>query len=114
RQTVYALALALQPAPATGVVVGNNLLEHGREGGRVDRFVLANGHGAGGLVVVPGRDDAFGIWDDGAVIQKYVDVVLRCQQGANVDRKSTRLNSSHVAISYAVFCLKKKNNKHTI
>src|SRR5690625_2388547 len=28
-----------------------------------------------------------------------------------VDRKSTRLNSSHVAISYAVFCLKKKNMK---
>src|SRR5690625_7095873 len=29
------------------------------------------------------------------------------------DRKSTRLNSSHVAISYAVFCLKKKNNTYT-
>src|SRR5437870_8018531 len=28
---------------------------------------------------------------------------------AGGDRKSTRLNSSHVAISYAVFCLKKKN-----
>src|SRR5690625_953890 len=27
-----------------------------------------------------------------------------------IDRKSTRLNSSHVAISYAVFCLKKKKN----
>src|SRR5436309_6336658 len=27
----------------------------------------------------------------------------------NADRKSTRLNSSHVKISYAVFCLKKKN-----
>src|SRR3989442_9973882 len=27
------------------------------------------------------------------------------------DRKSTRLNSSHVRISYAVFCLKKKKNK---
>src|SRR5690625_5673813 len=27
-----------------------------------------------------------------------------------IDRKSTRLNSSHVAISYAFFCLKKKNN----
>src|SRR2546430_10276565 len=27
------------------------------------------------------------------------------------DRKSTRLNSSHSQISYAVFCLKKKNNK---
>src|SRR5690554_7339937 len=33
-----------------------------------------------------------------------------------LDRKSTRLNSSHVRISYAVFCLKKKkkNIKHTI
>src|SRR6266508_6149279 len=28
------------------------------------------------------------------------------------DRKSTRLNSSHVAISYAVFCVKKKKNKN--
>src|SRR5690349_22610634 len=32
---------------------------------------------------------------------------------AAVDRKSTRLNSSHVEISYAVFCLKKKKKKHT-
>src|SRR5690625_6615481 len=32
----------------------------------------------------------------------------RCQ-----DRKSTRLNSSHVAISYAVFCLKKKDKEYT-
>src|SRR5438874_6700754 len=30
------------------------------------------------------------------------------------DRKSTRLNSSHVEISYAVFCLKKKNIQHTV
>src|SRR5690349_23156215 len=30
------------------------------------------------------------------------------------DRKSTRLNSSHVEISYAVFCLKKKNNKDSL
>src|SRR5690625_5827336 len=30
------------------------------------------------------------------------------------DRKSTRLNSSHVAISYAVFCLKKTKNAHII
>src|SRR5438034_1556235 len=29
---------------------------------------------------------------------------------ARTDRKSTRLNSSHTVISYAVFCLKKKNN----
>src|SRR5256885_6438893 len=30
------------------------------------------------------------------------------------DRKSTRLNSSHLVISYAVFCLKKKKKRHTI
>src|SRR5437867_11845004 len=31
-----------------------------------------------------------------------------------LDRKSTRLNSSHRTISYAVFCLKKKKNKNVI
>src|SRR5256885_12094852 len=30
------------------------------------------------------------------------------------DRKSTRLNSSHLVISYAVFCLKKKNKVHSL
>src|SRR3712207_7834382 len=30
------------------------------------------------------------------------------ESGGNIDRKSTRLNSSHANISYAVFCLKKK------
>ena len=33
------------------------------------------------------------------------------QMAVNKDRKSTRLNSSHVSISYAVFCLKKKKKK---
>src|SRR2546426_7229322 len=32
--------------------------------------------------------------------------------GLNEDRKSTRLNSSHLVISYAVFCLKKKKTKY--
>src|SRR5258707_4558302 len=35
----------------------------------------------------------------------------RCDCGIEQDRKSTRLNSSHANISYAVFCLKK--NKHS-
>src|SRR5439155_6202246 len=34
--------------------------------------------------------------------------------GVCPDRKSTRLNSSHVAISYAVFCLKKKKNLYAV
>src|SRR5204863_2920362 len=33
------------------------------------------------------------------------------QLGCGLDRKSTRLNSSHVEISYAVFCLKKKKTR---
>src|SRR5256885_4258361 len=37
---------------------------------------------------------------------------LECNGTILADRKSTRLNSSHLVISYAVFCLKKKN-KHT-
>src|SRR5690242_21626506 len=38
----------------------------------------------------------------------------RLAAGLAVDRKSTRLNSSHMSISYAVFCLKKKNNSYII
>src|SRR5256885_9244368 len=40
--------------------------------------------------------------------------VHRCASVRLADRKSTRLNSSHLVISYAVFCLKKKkiNNTH--
>src|SRR5690625_6183144 len=54
-------------------------------------------------------------------LSKENEVIVICQSGMRsqkaskilkkmgLDRKSTRLNSSHVAISYAVFCLKKKN-----
>src|SRR5690349_22090688 len=45
-----------------------------------------------------GRRVAAGVGDRGAGVRE-------------IDRKSTRLNSSHVEISYAVFCLKKKNSK---
>src|SRR5690554_7187946 len=36
-------------------------------------------------------------------------LAMAIKKNRRVDRKSTRLNSSHVRISYAVFCLKKKN-----
>ena len=45
---------------------------------------------------------------------KYASIVGNTLQGCTrglADRKSTRLNSSHTVISYAVFCLKKKKNK---
>src|SRR3712207_8331706 len=52
-----------------------------------------------------GREDGLA---GGADVDRRVGVreVRRVQEG--VDRKSTRLNSSHANISYAVFCLKKK------
>src|SRR5256885_5600096 len=37
---------------------------------------------------------------------------IRTPWGEPLDRKSTRLNSSHLVISYAVFCLKKKKKIH--
>src|SRR3712207_7130489 len=39
-----------------------------------------------------------------------VDIEEERIEGLSLDRKSTRLNSSHANISYAVFCLKKKKN----
>src|SRR5690554_7203436 len=52
----------------------------------------------------------------GAILGVFlVSLVLLCYlynpQASFLDRKSTRLNSSHVRISYAVFCLKKKNKQ---
>src|SRR5690606_41472504 len=76
--------------------------------------------------------DALPIFEEGADVlmvkpaTPYLDVVRRVKDetrapvaayhvsGEYSDRKSTRLNSSHVKISYAVFCLKKKTrNAHT-
>src|SRR5256885_10456678 len=50
------------------------------------------------------------------VDQVIAEVVPLLEKGdvlIDGDRKSTRLNSSHLVISYAVFCLKKKNISHT-
>src|SRR3712207_7536438 len=47
-------------------------------------------------------------------VRQLAEVDLRArdaERGIRRDRKSTRLNSSHANISYAVFCLKKKNKK---
>src|SRR2546430_11448487 len=45
--------------------------------------------------------------------QEAEEVVMESTAQYWKDRKSTRLNSSHSQISYAVFCLKKKKNKNT-
>src|SRR2546426_2127237 len=43
-----------------------------------------------------------------AIVGEVVSPVHHCLLAVRGDRKSTRLNSSHLVISYAVFCLKKK------
>src|SRR3712207_7527485 len=49
------------------------------------------------------------VWDGDAYARELFDAFGVTEDGGAVrDRKSTRLNSSHANISYAVFCLKKK------
>src|SRR5437867_5418158 len=57
---------------------------------------------------VPPRFDIAVSWSDGSTAERSL---IRTGPKAvdDLDRKSTRLNSSHRTISYAVFCLKKKN-----
>src|SRR5688572_29829746 len=51
-------------------------------------------------------DEAFRNNDNEKAVKEFV--------GGVIDRKSTRLNSSHSQISYAVFCLKKKNTDYCL
>src|SRR5437868_10885793 len=45
---------------------------------------------------------------DAGMLANQAELQQKSLVGQHADRKSTRLNSSHVSISYAVFCLKKK------
>src|SRR5438034_4479771 len=71
--------------------------------------VVAVAHG-GELRVGERRADALHARDVAHEPPRQIDVVDAHvdQDAAAADRKSTRLNSSHTVISYAVFCLKKK------
>src|SRR5699024_12153440 len=90
------VAIGLSLSPKIGAVI--NTIPPGVLGGVT--FVLY------GLIAIVG----FRMWVDGRVDfsrprnQMTAGVALVIA----IDRKSTRLNSSHVSISYAVFCLKKK------
>src|SRR3989442_3828224 len=59
---------------------------------------------------VPGDwNGFFGLFTN--VVLNVIVLTTLCLFVVQLDRKSTRLNSSHVRISYAVFCLKKKTTK---
>src|SRR5476649_2962501 len=57
--------------------------------------------------------DALPISTSGDAVLHGVADRARAIGDAELDRKSTRLNSSHTVISYAVFCLKKQNTAYT-
>src|SRR5207249_8277265 len=125
-------------APAIGAIV-ILAAAAGPEVGRMTRFAGFStfnpaGPGLGNLFNRISPLEALGIWPSGdfrvepgggfapaplfwlgsalALAVLAVGVAWKSGAGAK-DRKSTRLNSSHVSISYAVFCLKKKKKKKT-
>src|SRR5699024_11553679 len=65
------------------------------------------GRGAGGAPARPPHRSGTGAAGAGGAARRGGQRRLRGQRPRLLDRKSTRLNSSHVSISYAVFCLKK-------
>src|SRR5256885_15725777 len=64
-------------------------------------FIVGGSYGRGAMSCRKGQDFR-GSW--GAP-------TMMALEGGSLDRKSTRLNSSHLVISYAVFCLKKKKDR---
>src|SRR5690606_29669175 len=71
-------------------------------------FLLIQSVGEGGSGVLVDDSQHFQAGDPAGVLGRLPLAVVEVSGNRDQDRKSTRLNSSHVKISYAVFCLKKK------
>src|SRR3712207_8428108 len=82
---------------------------------RSARIDSAYGSGRTWIVIALGIAAALGLSIAALISQQINGVVARLRESLRSlrakDRKSTRLNSSHANISYAVFCLKKKKTK---
>src|SRR3712207_7513066 len=63
-------------------------------------------------VAVP--EDAEATREEALLDAVALDVLARQKADQRLDRKSTRLNSRHANLSYAVFCLKKKPSAHVL
>src|SRR5207245_6061730 len=74
-------------------------------------LALHDGHSAPGSAPPAGLRLADSVRRENPTARERLAVVAR--SGGRADRKSTRLNSSHGSISYAVFCLKKKKTLST-
>src|SRR5260221_5021076 len=116
---------AVQPVVEVLGIAGRNTLndrfDHIRAVGRVINTIAGQvvGTGAGGDHLdkrISADFDQERFVQEAFRQEEIVVVVDGDGQNRSVgrDRKSTRLNSSHTVISYAVFCLKKKKNKNTM
>src|SRR5699024_12871590 len=73
----------------------------------IDLLIEAQDEGGFTLTTLYGPEHGVrGAEPAGGEVEDYID--------EKTDRKSTRLNSSHVSISYAVFCSKKKIHQHDV
>src|SRR5438132_3542355 len=70
-------------------------------------------HGGAGEHLAAARRRQGQVGGKGGLVAPRRAPVLATPGSGKVDRKSTRLNSSHTVISYAVFCLKKKKTTNT-
>src|SRR3712207_7044857 len=77
--------------------------------GVIPQISLVMGPCAGGAVYSPAMTDFVLMVEETSYMFITGPDVVKTVTGEEVDRKSTRLNSSHANISYAVFCLKKKS-----
>src|SRR2546426_8346740 len=74
----------------------------------LDVFLVSSLAAQSALNALPGSTRSAGLGGAGVALVGDAGAVF-ANPAAIADRKSTRLNSSHLVISYAVFCLKKKN-----
>src|SRR5690242_9646347 len=112
----------------TGTVPGQHIRRELEVLGQLHAHKLRGQEQEEGRIQLPALDRGRPLQQGREIDTEDVDDLNLCLIGANgaqrfqvpfarlcsEDRKSTRLNSSHMSISYAVFCLKKKKNKkHT-
>src|SRR5436309_9831387 len=94
------------PPSEAGAAHGEDIVLEAADGNRFAAYAAQPGKPTGAQILI--FPDVRGLH------QFYKELALRFAEiGKAQDRKSTRLNSSHVKISYAVFCLKKKKKKYT-
>src|SRR3989475_4669667 len=114
-----------QAIPIKDAAIMSNCPEPAVRRAWIQRIVDHDGRadGEGGLEAWLRLAEAMGVERDTLLAGRWVLPGVRfaveayitfCRTRPWIERKSTRLNSSHSQISYAVFCLKKKKNEYTM